>query len=78
MAFEDVMADTERLLGEIENRPEDKHELYLELAGKLNEIRAMGMPVPEDLVRLERELEETFAETPEKQTTRPQSRERNR
>ena len=36
MAFEDVMAEIERLLGEIENRPEDKHELYLELAGKLN------------------------------------------
>jgi len=66
LAFEDIMAEIERLLGEIENRPEDKHELYLELTGKLNEIRAMGMPIPEDLIRLERELKQDLAKMPKR------------
>lgn len=61
MPFDDIMAEIERLMGDMEKRPEDRHELYIELRGKLNEIRAMGMPVPEDLARFERELEAEFA-----------------
>ncbi len=53
MVFDDLTPEIARLISEIENR----HELYLKLRGKLNEIRAMGMPVPDDLVRFERELE---------------------
>jgi phage-related holin len=44
----------------MENQPEDRHELYLQVREKLNEMRAFGMPVPEDLVRLEEELEAEF------------------
>lgn len=61
MAFEDIMAGIERLLGEIGKRPHDRHELYFDLHEKLNEMRATGMSVPDDLLRLERELEAEFA-----------------
>ena len=49
------------LLTQMENLPEDRHEFYLQLRERLNEIRAFGMPVPHDLLRLESELEEEFA-----------------
>jgi hypothetical protein len=54
-------AELNLLLTQMENLPEDRHEFYLQLREKLNEIRAFGMPVPDDLARLERELEEEFA-----------------
>ena len=42
-------------------RREDKHELYLRLMQKLNELKAYGMPLPADLVELEHKLEAEFA-----------------
>lgn len=61
MAFEDLKAELALLIKEMENQPEDRHELYMQIREKLNEMRAFGMPVPEDLVRLEEELEAEFA-----------------
>lgn len=60
MAFEDLKAELALLLNQMENQPEDRHELYLQIREKLNEMRAFGMPLPGDLVRLERELEAEF------------------
>ncbi|HXG78040.1 MAG TPA: hypothetical protein VNJ31_01705 [Methyloceanibacter sp.] len=60
MAFEDLKAELALLLNQMENQPEDRHELYLQIREKLNEMRAFGMPLPDDLVRLERELEAEF------------------
>ena len=60
MAFEDLKAEIALLLNQMENQPEDRHELYLQVREKLNEMRAFGMPVPEDLVHLEKELEAEF------------------
>jgi hypothetical protein len=60
MAFEDLKAELALLLNQMENQPEDRHELYLQIREKLNEIRVFGMPLPEDLVRLEKELEAEF------------------
>jgi hypothetical protein len=60
MAFEDLKAEISLLLTQMENQPEDKHELYIQIVEKLNEMRAFGMPLPEDLVRLEKELEAQF------------------
>ena len=42
------------------HQPEDRHELYLQIRERLNEMRAYGMPVPEDLVKFEEELEAQF------------------
>ena len=62
MAFEDVQAELGLLLTqmEIEQRPEDRHEIYLVITRKLNELRAYGMPLPQDLVDLEHNLEQEF------------------
>ncbi|HYH69841.1 MAG TPA: hypothetical protein VEX16_00880 [Methyloceanibacter sp.] len=68
MAFEDLQAELSLLLNQMEDQPENPHELYLQIREKLNEMRAFGMPLPEDLVRLERELEAQFrAEMPKKE-----------
>jgi hypothetical protein len=61
MAFEKLMAEVSLLVTQMENQPTDKHELYLQLRERLNEIRSTGMPLPEDLIRLEEELEAEFA-----------------
>jgi hypothetical protein len=64
MAFEDIKTKIALLLGEMENRPEDKHELYQQLRERLNELRVTGMPLPDDLLRLEETLEAEFAAKP--------------
>jgi hypothetical protein len=61
MAFENLQAEIGILLGRMQNEPEDRHELYLQLVEKLNEIKAYGMPLPQDLVELEKALEAEFA-----------------
>lgn len=60
MAFEDLQAEIALLLQQMEHQPEDKHELHLQLREKLNEMRAFGMPVPEDLEKLLESLEAEF------------------
>jgi hypothetical protein len=61
MAFENVQAEIGILMTRMQNEPQDRHELYLQLMEKLNEIRAYGMPLPQDLVDLEHALEAEFA-----------------
>jgi hypothetical protein len=61
MAFDDLKAELALLINQMENQPEDRHELYLQVREKLNEMRAFGMPLPQDLVELEKELEAEFA-----------------
>ena len=46
----------------MQNEPGDRHELYLVIRQKLNEMKAYGMPLPDDLVRFERQLEAEFAQ----------------
>jgi hypothetical protein len=60
MAFDDLKAEIALLFSQMENQPEDRHELYLQIREKLNEMRAFGLPLPDDLVRLEKELEAEF------------------
>jgi hypothetical protein len=61
MAFENVQAEIGILMTRMQNEPQDRHELYLQLMEKLNEIKAFGMPLPQDLVDLEKALEDEFA-----------------
>ena len=63
MALEQIKAQIALLLEEMVNQPEDEHEVLGQLREKLNELRAMGMPLPDDLVALEKRLEERFPET---------------
>ena len=61
MAFDELKAEISLLLTQMENQPQDRHELWLHLVEKINEMRAFGMPVPEDFKRMEAELEKEFA-----------------
>jgi hypothetical protein len=61
MAFERLKAEISLLVTQMENQPDDKHEVYLQLREKLNEMRVTGMPLPEDLLQLERRLEAEFS-----------------
>jgi hypothetical protein len=61
MAFEQLKMEISSLLTEMQNQPEDRHEIYLALREKLGQMKATGMPLPDDLVRLERDLEEEFS-----------------
>ncbi len=64
MALEEIKARISLLLEEMVNQPQDEHEILEQLREKLNELRAMGMPLPDDLVALEKRLEERFPESP--------------
>ena len=57
----ELEAELNLLLTQMENLPEDRHEFYLQLRVKLAEFRAFGMPVPDDLEHLEKQLEKEFA-----------------
>lgn len=61
MAFEDLKARINLLLTGMENLPEDAHELLEQIHQELNQFKATGQPLPEDLAKLERRLAEEFA-----------------
>lgn len=61
MALDEIEAEISLLVTQMDNQPEDRRELYLMLREKLNELRAFGMPVPDDLLKMERDLEAEFA-----------------
>lgn len=60
MSFDKLKTDISFLLTEMQNEPQDPHEIYLQIKEKLDELKAFGMPLPEDLVRLEESLEAEF------------------
>ena len=60
MAFEEIKAQINLLVSQINNQPEDIHELYELLHQKLNELRATGQALPDDLVQLEAKILKQF------------------
>ncbi|MER9850136.1 hypothetical protein NKJ55_22945 [Mesorhizobium sp. M0106] len=60
MALESFKAQIGLLLEEMINQPEDQHEVQEQLREKLQEMRAMGLPLPADLVALEKRLDDDF------------------
>jgi hypothetical protein len=48
------------LLDEMEGEIEDRHEVYLRLTMLLNQMRAMNMPIPDDLAEMEAEMSQEF------------------
>ena len=63
MAFDDLIARINMLFTEAENRPEDAHELLEYIHQELNQLKATGQPLPDDLVEFEKRLEREFART---------------
>ncbi|CDX41202.1 conserved hypothetical protein [Mesorhizobium sp. ORS 3359] len=58
MALESIKAQIDLLLQEMINQPEDDREIQEQLREKLRELRAMGLPLPADLVELEKRLDD--------------------
>ena len=56
MALEELQAQINLLVSQINNQPEDVHELYELLHQKLNELRLTGQPLPKDLIELEKRM----------------------
>jgi hypothetical protein len=50
------------LLDEMEGEIEDRYEVYLRLTMLLNQMRALNMPIPDDLAEMEREMSQEFAD----------------
>lgn len=71
MAFEQFRAQIAMLMGEIAKDPEDAHQLQESLREKLAEMRAMGLPLPDDLVGLEEYLEDDLEEEAARIRRRP-------
>ncbi len=61
MDIEDIKAEIGIILTDMQNQPEDRYELYLQLMERMAEMRAFGMPIPPDLLKLEAALEAEFA-----------------
>jgi len=57
MTFDEFTAEIGLLLTRMQNEPEDRHEIAAVLRERLNEMRAYGMPLPQDLLDLEEALE---------------------
>jgi predicted nucleic acid-binding Zn-ribbon protein len=56
MALEELQTQISLLVSQINNQPEDVHELYELLHQKLNELRSTGQPLPKDLIELEKRM----------------------
>ena len=61
MRLDELEAEVSLLVNQMTNQPEDRHELYLQLRQKMDELRAFGMPIPDDFVEFEKELEREFS-----------------
>ena len=57
----EIEAEISLLVKQMEDVPEDRFELQLQLLAKLNEMRAYGLPLPNDLIELEKTLETELA-----------------
>ena len=57
----EIEAAVLELLGEMDGEISDMHEFHLRLRQTLDGMKAMGMPIPDDLARMEKDLSEEFA-----------------
>jgi hypothetical protein len=57
---QEIEAAVLELLDEMEGDLGDAHEIYMKLRQTLDSMRAMGMPLPDDLVRMAKELSTEF------------------
>jgi len=63
MAFETLKAEILMLWNQMEEQTKDRREVAFQIHEKIAELRAMGMPVPDDFLRLEKQLEQEFGRT---------------
>ena len=56
MGTERLVAALNLLVEQAEREPDDLHEVHFKVVELMNQLRATGAAVPEDLLRFEREL----------------------
>lgn len=61
MSFEDLKVTIALLMDQMTESPQDEHELQESVREKLAELKAYGLPLPQDLVDLEKSLEQDLA-----------------
>ena len=61
MDREELSAALSLLVDQMDGEIEDSHEVYLRLTMLLNQMRALNMPIPEDLARMEADMSKEFA-----------------
>ena len=66
MAFEEYKAEISLLLSQISGDPGNAHEIQMRLHTLFGTMRAEGLPIPEDLKKLEADLENSFGPTASK------------
>lgn len=57
MAFEELQAELASLLNRMTEQPHDMQQLEQQIRDKLREFKALGLPLPQDLVELEAALD---------------------
>lgn len=62
MSFEEFQAELTLLLGQLESEPDDEHEIMMRLKQMLDTMRSEGLPIPDDLARLESDLDHRFSD----------------
>ncbi len=62
MTMDDLDAEITYLMEQLEGEPGDIHEIYFRLRQALSTLRAEGLPVPENLAKLEKELDARFTD----------------
>lgn len=62
MDGEELEAAVNELVLELEGELGDRHEIFLRFKQMLDQMRAMGMPIPDDFAELESGLDAEFTE----------------
>ncbi|NQV84353.1 MAG: hypothetical protein HQ494_11090 [Rhodospirillales bacterium] len=62
MVMDDLNAEISFLMQQLESDPGDFHEIFFRLHQALSTLRAEGLPVPENLARMEKDLDARFAD----------------
>ncbi|MBC8339677.1 MAG: hypothetical protein ISR51_08415 [Rhodospirillales bacterium] len=61
MTMDDLDTEIAYLMNQLEGEPGDLHEIQFRLHQILSTFRAEGMPVPENLAKMEKDLDARFA-----------------
>ncbi len=61
----ELIATINLLAQRLEHQPDDLHEVHFKVKELLHELRSTGMPLPDDLVKFEHDLDQRVDGEPE-------------
>jgi hypothetical protein len=65
MDMTELLAAINLLAQRLEHQPDDLHEVHFRVKELLDELRSTGMPLPDDLVAFEKDLDQRVDDKPE-------------